>query len=161
MNKGIICTIAPRTPFIEETLYLYFHITLGQRPNPTDKTKLFIPLPQEKAEKLERHFAMHLPGEVLLKVEKDSIQWNKFYPFGTREDAPLRGTRIGELVHHAIVEHLADNYPNRKIYHTEGISDKRRQQLLRMQLDPIETYEIETYRHITRKHMEKEHGMHF
>ncbi len=149
-----------RTPFIGQT-DLHFHRLVGTNPKPGDKTKLFITLPEEKTEQLQRHFSIHPPGEVLLSVRKDSIQWIKFYPFGTRETPALRGTRIGELVHHAVVEHLADNYPNYKIYHSEAIQDARRKQLEGMKIKLEKDYEIEAYRKLVRRHMEKRFGMKF
>lgn len=161
MSKGIICSIEPRTPFVGET-HLYFHTSIGRAPDPKDKTKIFIALPEEKLRQLERHFTIHpLPGEILLTITRNYIQWAKFYPFGTRETPALRGTRIGELVHHAIVEHLADNYPNHTIYHSEAIEHARRKQLEGMKISPGQDYQIEAYRQLVRRHMEKRFRMRF
>lgn len=161
MNKGIICTVEPRTPFPGET-YLYFHTSVGHiTPSAGNKSKLFIPLPEEKAEQFQRHFSMHPPGEVFLTVRGNSIQWIKFYPFGNKDTPPIRGTRVGELVHHAIVEHLADNYPGRTIYHSEEIKHARKKQLEGMKISPGQDYQIEAYRQLVRRHMEKRFGMKF
>ncbi|MDP3742311.1 MAG: hypothetical protein Q8R15_03285 [Candidatus Micrarchaeota archaeon] len=160
-KKGIVLQIKPiKGASVELSTKLYFYTSAGNEPRNSDKTKLFVPLPEKKFKKLEMHFATHVRGESLLAVTKNSIEWRRFYPFGTQK--PLRGTRIGELVHHAIVEHLADNYPNRIILHgSSAITPARRKQLRKMRIKEAEFYEIETYRQLVRRHMERRFGMRF
>ncbi|MDP3742313.1 MAG: hypothetical protein Q8R15_03295 [Candidatus Micrarchaeota archaeon] len=162
VSKGIICSIEPSRRSSKQ-IDLWFHLRLGTGRKPGDKTTIFIPLPERKARQFQRHFWIHPAGYGSLSVKKKSIQWIRFYPFGHRETPALRGTRIGELVHHAIVEHLADNYPNRTIRHSESeaILHARRKQLEKMKIDPDKVYKIEAYRQLVRTHMEKRFGMKF
>ncbi len=160
VRKGVVLQIEPRTTFWKATK-LYFDIVTGNKPPSSDKTKLFIPIPRKKVKALEKHFATNSPGEALVCVTKNSIEWRMFYPFGTIDTKPLRGTRIGERIHHAIVEHLADNYPNRVILHGSAVTLARRKQLQGMRIKPGKFYEIEAYRQLVRRHMKKRFRMKF
>ncbi len=121
------------------------------------------------------HYTQHLAeGKAQFHIKGGKITEMRFFPFGdsetTRAIKPPRGSKVGTLVHHAVVEYLADNFPNHVVHHDltnpekgliHGTSKERIGHLRKIGINPERDTPIEEYQQITRRHMEKEFGMRF
>ncbi len=176
-RKGIVLQMEVKkqyaaTEAVSYPVMHWFYISVGNSPNKQDKTKLFLPLEEGDVQKLERHFAANPPfakAHVMVGIKKPIISWFRFYPFGEYFPASdsyktaLRGTRIGEKVHHAITEWLAANFPGYLVNHSSHwkIEPSRQAQLRGMGIDFKRSYPIAEYRDIVRQHMARRFGMRF
>ncbi len=119
-----------------------------------EKGQVFIPLTNEQADSLEGFNRTHKtePGYAsltLLHGEK-RINWNKFYPFGTKKQGPT-GMGIGSRIHHAIVEYLAKNYQLDKytVLHVL-VSNSARKQLSRIGIEQTAPHLFPAYRQLVK-----------
>lgn len=164
---GLIGTVSNKH-WSGETRLLSFEFRLGVKPAEERRGEVFVPLPAQDVAAIRTFLTERgrsetdEVGHVRLTIGPTHIHWEKFYPLGAgRALLNLRRRGIGSRVHHVVVEHLADNYREREIYHST-VSEDRKTQLKAMDIYPtFDVLPIEIYRRKVREYMVKKFGMQF
>ncbi|MFH0713979.1 MAG: hypothetical protein V1722_04850 [Candidatus Micrarchaeota archaeon] len=158
----LVCQVS-KTRDSQNTHALRFDLFLGSR-RPANVPGFSILLNKLQATKLEKLQADKkaaglgdkLVGYAHLHLEpRKTIRWTAFRPFGSSiaavRNVPTR-YGIGTIVHGAITEYLAKQYPRHRIRHDAVVSWPRQQQLTAMGIASWQFYPMKTYARTVRQY---------
>ncbi|MFH0713980.1 MAG: hypothetical protein V1722_04855 [Candidatus Micrarchaeota archaeon] len=161
-REGIACKVRfKKNPLYTANVYEFF---VAREPTKPRADIIFIPLSPKQLEAVKKLRAdQHKNGNrggigystVRTYPANHSLQWTTFDPMkGNWDIKPVR-LGIGTLLHHAITEHLAANYPKHRVHHELVTTRERREHLKAMGINPEQAYKVEEYRDIIRRYIEK------